>query len=796
MLKTHAVGIDLGTTYSCIAHLNEHGEPVTLANQEGELTTPSVVLIDDGEAVIGTEALRNAIVRPDQVIQNAKRYMGDSKKRWTIDGKAYTPVDIATLIIKKLLSAAAETLGKIEQAVITVPAQFNELQRQATVEAGLKAGLKRVDIINEPVSAALCYVLGTEGLWFTELADEQFILVYDLGGGTFDLSVVRYEKNEVRVVASAGDLNLGGIDFNKTLLDAIAGQFVREFKVDPRDDPHSLQFMALEVENTKRALSVRPKAALTVQHAGHRKTYSVEQPQFEKLTQKMVDRTCDITRKMLKENQLHWADMNVILTAGGSSRMPMIRNALKKMGGSTLNTTLSPDLSIAHGASYYAGMLLTNQGFAKSILNEKASARLASIKQQDVSARGLGILVRNEKGTREPHYLIPANTPLPAAFENTFGTVIPNQGRVHLHIVESGTAGDKQFVELGTCVIDDLPPNLPENSQISVTISYDEQARVHLSAKDVTSGKVATTTIVREENRVTKDVAGLASGESGATEFRSDDLKLKKETPKTAKEEAEKWTVAPTPAKKPAPVAVKPPPLNPSPVKPAAINPPPVKPAAVKPPSIGVKPTPPSVRPNSRSSSILDDDDDSALEDAGRPVPLCNDCGEALDARGRCSACIVGIRPAASKTVSSGGTRPAAAPVKKPLAGPAGQPRPAGAPQPVRRPSVPEPKSGPASAPRIPIDIDDIMELELGDQKRPASRPASQSAMPVVVPKPIGGKPAPTVKPAPSAATPGALKPTVKAPPLPPGLADKAKKPGIKKGGLSDDGADEFWDDE
>ena len=540
MLKTHAVGIDLGTTYSCISYLNEHGEPVTLANQEGELSTPSVVLFDEGgEVVVGTEALRNTVVKPLRVVQNSKRYMGDAGHKWVIDGRSYSPIDIATLVLKKLLSAAEEQIGKIEQAVITVPAQFSDIQRQWVMEAGKRAGLSKVDMINEPVAAALCYVLGTEGLWFTELAEEQRIMVYDLGGGTFDLSLVKYQKNEVKVIASSGDLNLGGIDWNRTLLDAIAKQFVKEFKVDPRSDPESLQFLALEVENTKRSLTVRPKAALTCQHEGHRKSYQIEQTQFETLTKPLVSRTCDLTQAMLKDNKMGWAHVDVILTVGGSSRMPMVRNALKQLGGRTLNTSLSPDQSIAHGATYYAGMLLTNNDFAKSILSEEVSARLASIKQQSVNARGLGVLVRDENNNRVPHYQIPANTPLPTSITHQFGTVSPNQQRVHLKIVESGTKADEQYVELGTFIIEDLPPNLPENSQIKVTISYDEQARVHVSATDVTSGKQASTEIVREKSVVVKDGVATSSAAIPAaapevTDWQSSEIK----TPVTPRKES------------------------------------------------------------------------------------------------------------------------------------------------------------------------------------------------------------------------------------------------------------------
>ena len=218
-------------------------------------------MIDDGKPIVGTEALRNAIVHPEKVIQNSKRFIGDSTPRWTIEGRPYTPVDAAAFILKKLISAAQDRIGAIEQAVITVPAQFSDAQRHAVIQAGHKAGLQKVDIINEPVAAALCHVLGTEGMWFTELADEQRILVYDLGGGTFDLSLVSYKKNEVTVIASGGDLNLGGIDWNRMLLDHVAKLFDKEFGEDPREDPSSFQSLSNEVELTKRSLSARSKAA-------------------------------------------------------------------------------------------------------------------------------------------------------------------------------------------------------------------------------------------------------------------------------------------------------------------------------------------------------------------------------------------------------------------------------------------------------------------------------------------------------------------------------------------------------
>lgn len=585
MTNTQAVGIDLGTTYSCIAYLNEHGEPITLSNAEGESSTPSAILIDGDEVVVGTEALRNAIMRPQDVIVNAKRYIGNPDKIWTIDGRRISPIEAEAMILKKLIGDAQEQIGNIEEAVITVPAQFSDQQRHDTIEAGHRAGLQRVDIINEPVAASLCHVLGTEGMWFSELADEQTILVYDLGGGTFDLSLVRYKQDAVEVIASTGDLHLGGIDWNNALMNAIADQFTREFGVDPRTDPSSLQALALEIEQCKRSLSVREKTALTVVHGGSRKSYQVEQPQFEMVTQPLVQRTLDITKKLLKDQKKGWAHVDAVLTTGGSSRMPMVRDSLKKLSGTTLNTSLSPDQSIAHGATYYAGMLISNNKFARSILGEKARERLRKVKQVSVTARSLGILVRDMKiDKRVPHYLIPANTPLPAEAVHTFGTVVPNQKRVHLQIIESGLTTGDEVSRIGHCVIDDLPENLPEASEIAVTIRYDEEAKVHVSAKELKSGKQATTEIIRKDSAVNQLEVNTADEEEPVElEPVPDDEVL------IVEEKKEK------------------------PVQ---------KPSAPKPKS------PPPIK------SVPD-----KLDKADRPIPLCNRCGEPLNSKGSCPSC-------------------------------------------------------------------------------------------------------------------------------------------------------------
>ncbi len=605
MLPIHAVGIDLGTTYSCLAYLNEHGEPITIPNRDGELSTPSAVWFDGDQVIVGTEALRHSILYPDRVVMHAKRYMGDPSHRWVIRGKSHSPIDISTHILKSLLHDARDRLGKVERAVITVPAQFSEVQRQATAEAGKRAGLTHVDIINEPVSAALCFVLGTEGAWFVELATDQRILVVDLGGGTYDLTVVQYKKNQINVIASGGDLNLGGIDWNRVLEKAISKQFQKEFGVDPQSDRESLQALALEVEQAKRSLSVRPKAALTCQAGGKRKTYQVEVAQFERLSKGLVDQMEQLTLQLLKDQNLGWAHIDVVLTTGGASRMPMVRQMLKRLSGRTLNTSLSPDQSIAHGAAYYAGMLIEKSVGLKSNLKPAAASRLQQFRHRSANARALGILVRNmESQEREPHYLLPANSELPAAVTQVFGTVVADQRRVHLRVIESGTAADAQYVELGTCLVEPLPAGLPLESEIEVTIRYDDQARVHVEAKVVATGQQAHAEIVRPENLTISAI------------------------PEESREDAEVRVKAAAPKSGVA------------------------KRAPIKPPTFVPKRQ--EVEP-------------AGLDAADAPIPLCDRCDEPLDPRGRCPKCdgpatLLVSRREAEALRGSNGKPPAASP--------------------------------------------------------------------------------------------------------------------------------------
>ena len=355
------------------------------------------------------------------------------------------------------------------------------------------------------------------------------------------------------------------------------------------------QALALEAEQAKRGLSVRPRAALTVAAGGKRKTYQVELEQFERLTKELVDRMEALTLGLLKERNMGWAKVDVVLTTGGASRMPMVRTMLKRLSGRTLNTSLSPDQSIAHGATYYAGMLLTNSSFAKSILNPSAAARLAQFKQKSVNARALGVLVRDaDMSRRVPHYILPANTPIPAAVSQTYGTIQPNQRRVRLRIVESGTTSDSSYVELGICQIEPLPENLPAESEIEVTIHYDAQGRVHVTAKVKKTGQEAQTEIIRPENLV-------VSALSESNDVDQDEAKVKSAPSMSSSDSAAGSAVA-------------------KPVKPnlaARVVSKPKAPSAVK---------PMPVKSEASAAPI-------------RPIPICDQCGDPLDLDGICVSC-------------------------------------------------------------------------------------------------------------------------------------------------------------
>jgi molecular chaperone DnaK len=361
------IGIDLGTTFSAMAYVDAHGTPVTIPNAEGSLTTPSVVFFEpSGQVVVGADARAAALENPELVVECVKREMGERFYSRPIQGRKLPPPAISALILKKLKQDAEAKLGPIDGAVITVPAYFDEGRRQATLAAGQIAGLEVLDILNEPTAASLAFAYrdikrksdGQDDV--LRLADEttksRIAVIYDLGGGTFDVTVLRIEGNNLTVLATDGDVQLGGKDWDMKLLNAAAVAFKSKHGADPRHDEHIFQQMLVAAEDCKRALSARDKARMGITFAGKPVNIDVTRQQFEELTADLLYRTESRIARVIQAAGLAWSEVDEVLTVGGSTRMPQVIKLLERVTTRKPNTSLSPDEVVAHGAAIHAAI--------------------------------------------------------------------------------------------------------------------------------------------------------------------------------------------------------------------------------------------------------------------------------------------------------------------------------------------------------------------------------------------------------------------------------------------------------
>jgi molecular chaperone DnaK len=519
--KKNVVGIDLGTSFSSIARLDSHGRPVVLQNAEGEQMTPSVVYFGDEGVIVGSEALHSGSDDPERLIENSKRQLGTGFLGWEIDEVFYSPVDIAAYLLGKLKNDAEEQIGEIDGAVISVPVHFGIQQRELTIEAAKNAGLHVLGLVNEPVAAGLTFILGENGLAYVSLADEQTILVYDLGGGTFDLSIVHYSEAGIEVKAATGDMKLGGIDWNARLIDIIAQRFWDLRGYDVRRDAKMLRKLSENIETAKRSLSNPNKSAanVTIAYEGYKESFKVTRDEFEKATPDLVEKTRVLTEGLVKGSVGRWDKLQQVLPVGGATRMPMIRECIRKMCLKTMgevfglepNYRLSPDLAIAQGAALYAGLLAglgpTDTTWAKQTYLPKM-----------VSARGLGMAVRNRDGARVNHILIPANSALPASVTVGVETIRQDQQRIALKIVEAEDEHFRPEDVLLRCEIANLPANLPEGSAFDVTMTYEPSGLLQVTAVHRDSGRIATAMLKRDAAVPAETVGATTGGERTATE--------------------------------------------------------------------------------------------------------------------------------------------------------------------------------------------------------------------------------------------------------------------------------------
>ncbi len=471
---TPAVGIDLGTTFSVVAHLDVTGRPCSIANSEGDVLTPSVVLFDGSTTVVGKEAIRAAPLEPDGIAEFVKRDMGNSYYGHAIHGDRFPPEVIQALILEKLKRDAEVKLGPFTKAVITVPAFFNEPRRKATQDAGQLAGLDVLDIINEPTAAAITFgyetgFLNTRG----ESRQDERILVYDLGGGTFDVTIMEIAGKEFTARATAGDVYLGGIDWDRRIVDFVAEQFQSKYRgIDPRTDVSTLRRLQREAEDAKRALTSRVQTTITIEHLGHSLRIPLTRAEFESRTTDLLERTRMTICSTLRDAGLKWSDLTRVLLVGGSTRMPMVATMLEQETGLKPDRSVSPDEAVAQGAALYAGLLLSTD-----------TRTPPKMKVKNVSSHDLGVL-SIERGTGRPRnaVLIPRNSVLPATRVKRFKTARTDQRNVVINVIEGGDSTGNNSTPIGRCVVRHLPAGMPAGTTIQVQFKYAENGRLHVKA--------------------------------------------------------------------------------------------------------------------------------------------------------------------------------------------------------------------------------------------------------------------------------------------------------------------------
>ncbi|HND52145.1 MAG TPA: Hsp70 family protein [Pirellulaceae bacterium] len=495
-LRRHpAVGIDLGTTFSVVAHLDEQGRPQAVVNTEGDVTTPSVVLFDGDEVVVGKEAVKAMSVEADHVAECAKRELGQRVFSKAMQGRKYPPEVIQAYVLNKLRTDAARFIGPFRQVVITVPAYFDETRRKATQDAGYMAGFDVLDIINEPTAAALAF--GFQRGYFNPGAkstDVERILVYDLGGGTFDVTIMEIRGNEFITLATDGDARLGGRDWDQRLVDFVADQFRGQHGIDPRDDANIMGRLWRDCEEAKRTLTARMKTHVVCDYKGLSLRVEVTRQLLQELTFDLLERTAFTTRQTLQATGLEWKDVKRVLLVGGATRMPSVVEMLRNLTGKEPDSSVAPDEAVALGAALQAGLILA-----------RLRGESPRFKVRNVNSHSLGIVGTDAKtGRKQNAIIIPRNTPLPCVVKKTFTTKKPNQTSLLIQMVEGESTSPQECASLGKCTLTGLPPNLPAQTPLDVRFQYSENGRITVTVK-VPGRDELVEQVIERENSMKQD---------------------------------------------------------------------------------------------------------------------------------------------------------------------------------------------------------------------------------------------------------------------------------------------------
>jgi molecular chaperone DnaK len=518
-------GIDLGTTYSAIAYVDEHGKPVIVPNQESERITPSVVLFDGDSIIVGNTAKEAAKVEPHRVVSRVKQHMGDPQFVFEYEGQAFSPEDISSFILRKVVGDAEIALGteeKITDVVITCPAYFGTEEREATANAGRLAGLNVRSVLNEPTAAAIAYGL--------EQGEDQIVLVYDLGGGTFDITMIEIKDRLIRVICTGGDHRLGGALWDESIVMALAESFREQTgeASDPLDDAEVLNDLFLQAERGKKTLTQRDKAPFRVTHAGQQARVELEKTQFEAISKHLLDRTVELTHDMLRDaKEKGYEHFDKIILVGGATRMPQVRNRLVEEFGKEPEA-FDPDEAVAKGAALF-GLKESLQDEVKELLAPAGTSAngdglpalvdLSGVSEQEmqealdriekslgytltgpvrelvntqivnVLSKSLGVVARDEQNREVVVTLLPRNGEVPMESANDFGTDVANQAGVDIRVM----AGERDSTEPADCkdvgvATLNLPPSLPARSPIRVRFSISRDGRLSVTATDLTGG--------------------------------------------------------------------------------------------------------------------------------------------------------------------------------------------------------------------------------------------------------------------------------------------------------------------
>lgn len=485
------VGIDLGTTYSCVAHIAEDGQPEVLVNSEGERTTPSAILFDGDTAIVGSVAKESSFAEPQNYLQFVKRHMGERDFTFQAsDGTTYTPEELSAIILRKIKQDAEAKLGDtIEGAVITVPAYFADAQRQATRDAGEIAGLNVLGIINEPTAAALAYGLSKDE------GGERTVMVFDLGGGTFDVTILRYDGTDIKVLSTFGDRRLGGCDFDQIIIDHVVEE-AKAKGIDVDSDANARQDLQLKAEQAKRQLSSKERATIMLNVGGRPLRCSVTRNDLASGAESLLFNMCSAMMVACEDAGVEYDELDKVLLVGGSTRMPLIVDAVRNETGIEPSSEINPDEAVAVGAAYhaltFAGRRRTSgsasQGSSSTQpmdakLTEEQEETASRYKFTDVMSHGIGIIVQDDKGKLVNSVILPGNTSVPASAEvSGYSTVAPFQEVLLVQV----TQGDDEDVDY-VATVGEAEIRIRPRQQIvpiTVSVSCDENGIVHVYVHD------------------------------------------------------------------------------------------------------------------------------------------------------------------------------------------------------------------------------------------------------------------------------------------------------------------------